>query len=128
MRRLIPKFAVIAGVVLIAFVSYSFGSRKPATGASDQLKVDILTLPKAQGNNPDVPRIVRDYSKLTPPAHQVLFALVSFSNGSTLVVPQGGLRTSEEVGQDENNVFVLRGNILTLTGTVNINSVVAVYR
>ena len=128
MRKLLPKFGVIAAAVLIAFASYSFGSRKPAAAASGPLKVDILTLPAPQGSNPDVPRIVRDYSKLTPPAHEVLFALVSFSNGSTLVVPQGGMHASEEVGQDENNVFVLRGNILTLTGTTNINSVVAVYR
>jgi hypothetical protein len=128
MPKLLPRLAVIVGVILVVFVSHSLASRQSDTTANNQLKVDVLTLPKVPGNSPGIARVVRDYSKLTPPAKEVMFALVSFSNGSTLVVPQGGLHTSEEVGQHQSNIFVLRGDVLTLTGTVNINSVVAVYR
>jgi hypothetical protein len=128
MPKFLPKLAVAASVILIVCVSYSLGSKQSDTAGANQLKVDVLVLPKAQGTNPDIPRVVRDYSKLTPPAKEVMFALVSFSNGSTLVVPQGGVHTSEEVGQHQSNIFVLRGDVLTLTGTVNMNSVVAVYK
>ncbi len=127
MPKFLPKLGVVAGAILMVFASYSLGSKQSEVPANNQLKVDIVNLPKAQGNNPEIPRVVRDYSKLTPPAKEVMFALVSFSNGSTLVVPQGGLHASEEVGQDQTNIFILHGNVLTLTGTVNINSVVAVY-
>jgi hypothetical protein len=87
---------------------------------------DVLTLPKVTGDSPDIPTVVRDYSKLTPPANEVMFALVSFGDGSTLVVPQR--IHASEVREAATNIFVLRGTTLTLTGTVNINSVVAVYK
>jgi hypothetical protein len=103
MPKCLPKLAMIVSVILMAFVSYSLGSKQSDTTANDQLKVDVLTLPQVPGNNPGIPRVARDYSKLTPPAKEVLFALVSVS---TLVVPQGALHTSEEVGQHQTNIFI----------------------
>jgi hypothetical protein len=128
MSKSLSKLAAVAGVILLVFVSHSLASKQSVTATNNQLKVDVLTLPKALGNDPAVPRVVRDYSKLTPPADEVMFALVSFSNGSSLVVPQGGQHASEEVGQNETNVFSLHGNVLTVIGTANMNSVVAVYK
>jgi hypothetical protein len=105
MPKVLSKMVVVAGVTLMVFVSHSLGSKQSEPTTSNQLKVDILALPKVPGNNPDIPRVVRDYSRLTPPANEVLFALVSFSDGSTLVVPQG-LHASE-VKEAKTNIFVL---------------------
>jgi hypothetical protein len=130
MPKFLQKLVVVVGVILMVFVSHSLGSKQSDTTANNQLKVDVLTLPKVPGNNPDIPRVVRDYSKLTPPANEVLFALVSFNDGSTLLVPQG-LHTgkvSPGSSPGSTNVFVLQGKSLTLIGTININSVVAVYK
>ena len=126
MPKVLSKIVVVAGVTLMVFVSHSLGSKQSEPTTGNQLKVDILALPKVPGNNPDIPRVVRDYSRLTPPANEVLFALVSSSDGSTLVVPQG-LHASE-VKEAKTNIFVLKNTTLTLTGTININSVVAVYK
>jgi|HubBroStandDraft_1064217.scaffolds.fasta_scaffold15841_2 hypothetical protein len=126
MSKLLSKLAVVAAIALMVFVSHSLGSKQSDSSVNNQLKVDVLTLPKVPGNNPDIPRVVRDYSELTPPAREVLFALVSFSDGSTLVVPQG-LHASE-VKEAATNIFVLKDTTLTLTGNININSVVAVYK
>jgi hypothetical protein len=125
MPKVLSKMVVVAGVTLMVFVSHSLGSKQSEPTTSNQLKVDILALPKVPGSNPDIPRVVRDYSRLTPPANEVLFALVSFSDGSTLV-PQG--LDASEVKEAKTNIFALKNTTLTLTGTININSVVAVYK